>query len=83
MAFVMVLSYSRQIFLRFFADAWMENFLRGHVAAFTAWHGVPHVLLYDNLKSAVLERHGAAIRVLAPERNHDNDIHTARIAVRL
>jgi len=29
MAFVMVLSYSRQIFLRFFADARMENFLRG------------------------------------------------------
>jgi transposase len=62
MAFVMVLSYSRQIFLRFFADARMENFLRGHVAAFTAWRGVPRVLLYDNLKSAVLERHGAAIR---------------------
>ena len=32
MAFVMVLSYSRQIFLRFFLDARMENFLRGHVA---------------------------------------------------
>jgi transposase len=62
MAFVMVLSYSRQVFLRFFADAGMENFLRGHVAAFTAWQGVPRVLLYDNLKSAVLERHGAAIR---------------------
>jgi hypothetical protein len=27
----MVLSYSRQIFLRFFPDARMENFLRGHV----------------------------------------------------
>ena len=32
MAFVMVLSHSRQIFLRFFLDARMENFLRGHVA---------------------------------------------------
>src|SRR5271157_5896882 len=62
MAFVMVLSYSRQIFLRFFLDARMENFLRGHVGAFAAWQGVPRVLLYDNLKSAVLERHGAAIR---------------------
>jgi transposase len=38
-AFVMVLSYSRQIFLRFFLDARMESFLRGHVAAFTAWNG--------------------------------------------
>jgi transposase len=62
MAFVMVLSYSRQIFLRFFLDARIESFLRGHVGAFAAWQGVPRVLLYDNLKSAVLERHGAAIR---------------------
>ena len=45
MAFVAVLSYSRQIFLHFFLDARMENFLRGHVGAFEAWHGVPRVLL--------------------------------------
>jgi len=62
MAFVAVLSHSRQIFLRFFLDARMENFLRGHVGAFTAWGGNPRVLLYDNLKSAVLERRGDAIR---------------------
>ena len=62
MAFVMVLSYSRQIFLRFFLDARMENFLRGHVGAFQAFGGVARVLLYDNLKSAVLERQGQAIR---------------------
>src|SRR5271155_5166869 len=62
MAFVMVLSYSRQIFLRFFLNARMENFLRGHVEAFEAWPGVPKVILYDNLKSAVLERRGDAIR---------------------
>lgn len=62
MAFVTVLSHSRQIFLRFFLDARMENFLRGHAAAFAAWGGVPRVLLYDNLKSAVLERSGDAIR---------------------
>jgi transposase len=41
MAFVMVLSYSRQIFLRFFLDARLESFLRGHVGAFTAWQGCP------------------------------------------
>jgi len=62
MAFVMVLSYSRQIFLRFFLDGRLENFLRGHVAAFAAWQGGPKVILYDNLKSAVLQRHGDAIR---------------------
>lgn len=62
MAFVMVLSYSRRIFLRFTLDARMDSFLRGHVQAFTAWGGCPRVLLYDNLKSAVLERAGEAIR---------------------
>ena len=62
MAFVMVLSYSRRIFLRFYLGARMEQFLRGHEAAFKAWEGVPRVLLYDNLKSAVLERRGDAIR---------------------
>jgi transposase len=62
MAFVMVLSWSRRIFLRFFMGAHMENFLRGHVQAFAAWGGVPRVTLYDNLKSAVLERKGQAIR---------------------
>ena len=45
MAFVMVLSHSRQIFLRFCLDARMENFLRGHVAAFQAFAGVPRVIL--------------------------------------
>ena len=60
-AFVMVLSHSRMIFLRFFLDARMDSFLRGHVQAFAAL-GVARVLLYDNLKSAVLERHGQAIR---------------------
>ena len=62
MGFVAVLSYSRQIFLRFFLNARMENFLRGHVGAFTRWGGVPRVVRYDNLRSAVLERHGDAIR---------------------
>ena len=62
MGFVAVLSWSRRIFLRFFLDARMENFLRGHVGAFEAWGAVPRVALYDNLKSAVLERQGNAIR---------------------
>src|SRR5206468_6685174 len=62
MAFVMVLSHSRRIFLRFFLDARMDSFLRGHVAAFAAYGGYARVLLYDNLKSAVLERRGDAIR---------------------
>ena len=62
MAFVMVLSWSRKIFLQFYLNQQMENFLRGHVAAFQAWQGLPKICLYDNLKSAVLERQGAVIR---------------------
>ncbi|HIL20163.1 MAG TPA: IS21 family transposase [Candidatus Thioglobus sp.] len=62
MAFVMVLSWSRQIFLQFYLNQQMENFLRGHVSAFNAWQGIPMICLYDNLKSAVLERQGSIIR---------------------
>jgi transposase len=62
MAFVMVLSYSRHLFLRFYLNGAMNNFLRGHVEAFSAWGAVPRVVLYDNLRSAVLERRAEAIR---------------------
>lgn len=62
MGFVAVLSWSRQIFLRFYLGAAMENFLRGHVDALAAWGGCPRIALYDNLKSAVLERTGQVIR---------------------
>lgn len=61
-AFVLVLSYSRAIFLRFFLDQRMASFLAGHVLAFEHFGGAPRVLLYDNLRSAVLERDGDAIR---------------------
>ena len=56
----MVLSYSRLIFLRFFYDARLPSFLKGHVEAFAFFGGVARTLLYDNLKSAVLERKGSA-----------------------
>jgi transposase len=62
-AFVMVLSYSRALFVRFFFAERFSNFLRGHEEAFEYFgRRLPRVLLYDNLKSAVLERIGAAIR---------------------
>src|ERR1700730_8554977 len=59
--FVMTLSWSRALYLEFFFDQTTENFLRGHVRAFDAWSGAPRVILYDNLKSAVLERRGDQI----------------------
>ena len=62
MAFVMVLSYSRHLFLRFYVGATMAYFIRGHVEAFTHFQGVARTVLYDNLRSAVLERRDEAIR---------------------
>jgi len=60
-AFVMVLSWSRWMFLRFGVDMRMGSFLAHHEAAFASFGGVPRVLLYDNLKSAVTQRIGDAI----------------------
>ena len=62
MGLVIVLSYSRRVFLRFCLNAQMDSFLRAHVEAFIAFGGLARTLLYDNLKSVVLERVGDAIR---------------------
>jgi transposase len=62
LAFVMVLSWSRRIFLRFYLGDKTENFLRGHVDALAEFGAVPREILYDNLKSAVIERVDNAIR---------------------
>ncbi len=59
--FVMVLSYSRAIFARFTLDQTMESFLRSHVEAFRFFGGSPVRLLYDNLKSVVIDRFGKHI----------------------
>jgi transposase len=62
MAFVLVLSWSRRIFLRFYLNQKLDNFIRGHVGAFEQHQGTCRSILYDNLKAAVLERRGDAIR---------------------
>ena len=51
--FVMRLCYSRKIFVMAFPTQKQESFFAGHVAAFDHFGGVPHRLIYDNLKSAV------------------------------
>ncbi len=60
--FVLVLSWSRAMYARFALDQTLESFLRGHVEAFGALGGIPREILYDNLKSVVLERVGEHIR---------------------
>ena len=60
--FVMVLGYSRAIAALFTLDQTLESFLRGHVEAFDALGGTARTLVYDNLRSAVLDRRGAAVQ---------------------
>jgi transposase len=54
--FVMVLCYSRLMYLEFTVSQTMEHFLTCHQHAFEAFHGVPSKIMIDNLKSAVLKR---------------------------
>jgi transposase len=54
--FVMVLAFSRQMFVEFTVSQTMEHFLACHQHAFAAFNGVPGRLIVDNLKSAVLKR---------------------------
>lgn len=60
--FVMVLAWSRATFARFTLDQTLESFVRCHVEGFERLGGVPRSVLYDNLKSVVLERQGDLIR---------------------
>ena len=54
--FVMVLCYSRLMYVEFTVSQTMEHFLAAHEHAFAAFQGCPARLMIDNLKSAVLSR---------------------------
>jgi len=53
--FVMVLCYSRMMYLEFTVSQTMEHFLACHQNAFLAFGAVPRKIMVDNLKSAVLK----------------------------
>lgn len=61
MAFVLVLSWSRAMHVRFTLDSTLECLVRGHVTAFEELGGVPRMLLYDNPKTVVLGRRGTRV----------------------
>jgi transposase len=54
--FVMVLCYSRMIYLEFTVSQTMEHWLSCHQNAFESFGAVPRRIMVDNLKSAVLKR---------------------------
>jgi transposase len=54
--FVMVLCYSRMLYVEFTVSQTMEHFLACHQHAFAFFGGIPKKVMVDNLKSAVLKR---------------------------
>jgi transposase len=83
--FVMVLAFSRQMFVEFTVSQTMEHFLACHEHAFTAFGGVTSRIMVDNLKSAVLQRLAGAAPVFNPRyqdfaRHHGFAIEACNVA---
>ncbi len=60
--FVMVLCWSRILYLEFTLSACLESFLRRHENAFHFFGGIPQEIWYDNLATAVAERKHKLVR---------------------
>ena len=65
--FLMVLCYSRRMYLEFTISQKMEFFLACHENAFAAFDACPSRIMVDNLKSAVLQRLVGAAPVFNPK----------------
>ena len=64
--FVMVLSWSRALYVEFVRRADLPTFLGCHVRAFEALGGLPKRCLYDNTKLVVLARDAAGEPIFTP-----------------
>lgn len=65
--FVMVLCYSRQMYVEFTVSQTMEHFLACHENAFRAFGGVPARIMIDNLKTGVLKHERGEAPVYNPK----------------
>jgi len=54
--FVMVLGYSRHMYVELIDKCTMTNFLACHSHAFGFFGGIPAEILYDNMKNVVIKR---------------------------
>ena len=61
-AFVIVLKWSRALYVDFSLDQRMDTFLRMHARALAFFGGVPKKIIYDNLKSVVLHHVGTTVQ---------------------
>jgi transposase len=68
--FVMTMCWSRAMYIEFTVNGTTDWFIRCHQHAFEYFGGVPHEVLHDNLKSAVISRDGAG-RIVWNERYLD------------
>jgi transposase len=64
--FVMVLCYSRMLYVEFTVSETMEHFLACHANAFDFFGGAPERIMVDNLRSAVLRHAMGQAPVLNP-----------------
>lgn len=64
--FVMVLCYSRRMYLEFTVSQTMEHFLAAHEHAFAAFNAVPGRIMIDNLKTGVIEHLAGCAPVFNP-----------------
>jgi transposase len=56
--FVATLGWSRATYVEFVTDERVETLIEAHENAFLAFGGTPRQVLYDNMRTIVLERHG-------------------------
>ena len=56
--FVAALGWSRASYVEFVTDERVETLIAAHENAFLAFSGVPQEVLYDNMRTVVVERHG-------------------------
>ncbi|MBU4479415.1 MAG: IS21 family transposase [Candidatus Omnitrophica bacterium] len=59
--FIIVLGYSRHMYIEFMERCTLQAFLRAHQHAFAFFGGMPKEILYDNMKKVVLKRRGSEI----------------------
>lgn len=53
-AFVIVLGYSRMKYVEFTTSMDLETLMKCHMNAFAYFNGVPEQILYDNMKTVVI-----------------------------
>lgn len=61
-AFIMVLGFSRAMFVELMEKCTLQTFMDAHIHAFSYLGGVAEQILYDNVKHVVIGRNGTQVR---------------------